>query len=58
MSNLTNIVEGTAIMLAVNDNEEWDKLSEELQLRYLKEAIETMLKAIKEKSNEAGLDTV
>lgn len=52
MSNIADVVKGTALMLAISDNEEWDKLSEELQLRYLKEAVETMLKAVKEKSNE------
>lgn len=52
MADTADIVKGTALMLAISDNEEWDKLSEELQLRYLKEAIETMLKAIREKSNE------
>ncbi len=42
MGDITDVVKGTALMLAMSDNEEWDKLSEELQLRYLKLETETI----------------
>ena len=44
---LMDVILGTALMVCATDNEEWGRLSDLLKLKYLHDAIESLLKAEK-----------